>query len=285
MHFKVLVKLILFSVLVSLNTQTRAASTTPKRIVSLNVCTDQWLLLLADPEQIASITHLSHEEGASYLLEKALKYPINKGRAEDILPFKPDLVISSDYTSPNTLSLLRKLNIRVETLPIADDWESTLAGIEKMAQLVGHPERAKQIINEMQQRLKQLPVITEPKPLIASYEPNGYTVGNQSLLGQAIQQAGWQNVAELAGITNYGQLSLETMIRLKPDALIESPYRKNTWSRAEVLPQHPALRKVGINPLVINLPSAMTICAGPWSVDVAERLAKARLDLNKDSTQ
>jgi iron complex transport system substrate-binding protein len=270
---------------VSLNTQTRAASTTPKRIVSLNVCTDQWLLLLADPEQIASITHLSHEEGASYLLEKALKYPINKGRAEDILPFKPDLVISSDYTSPNTLSLLRKLNIRVETLPIADDWASTLAGIEKMAQLVGHPERAKQIINEMQQRLKQLPVITEPKPLIASYEPNGYTVGNQSLLGQATQQAGWQNVAELAGITSYGQLSLEAMIRLKPDALIESPYRKNTWSRAEVLPQHPALRKVGINPLVINLPSAMTICAGPWSVDVAERLAKARLDLNKDSTQ
>lgn len=255
------------------------AQEAPKRIVSLNVCTDQWLLLLADPEQIASITHLSHEAGASYLLDKALKYPTNKGRAEDILPFKPDLVISSDYTSPNTLSLLRKLNIRVETLPIADNWENTLTSIEKMAQIVGHPERGQTIINEMQQRLKKLPPITEPKPLIASYEPNGYTVGNQSLLGQAIQQAGWQNVAELAGIQNYGQLSLETMIRLKPDALIESPYRENTWSRAEVLPQHPALRKAGINPLVINLPSAMTICAGPWSVEVAERLVTKRIEI------
>lgn len=279
MHLSNLINILIVIYSLIFATTLYADSAKPQRIVSLNVCTDQWLLLLADPEQIASITHLSHEEGASYLLAQALKYPTNKGRAEDILPFKPDLVISSDYTSPNTLNLLRQLKIRVETLPIADNWESTLKGIERMANLMGHPERGKQVINDMQQRLKQLPPIPEHKPLIASYEPNGYTVGNESLLGQAIQQAGWQNVAELAGITHYGQLDLETMIQLKPQALIESPYRKNTWSRAELLPQHPALRKTGINPQVIHLPSAMTICAGPWSVTVAERLAQARLQL------
>ena len=279
MRLQALINIILVIFSISFSSQLMAESVMPKSIVSLNVCTDQWLLLLADPEQIASITHLSHEVGASYLLDQALKYPTNKGRAEDILPFKPDLVMSSDYTSPNTLNLLRKLKIRVETLPIADDWESTLKGIEQIAHLIGHPERGQQVINEMQQRLKQLPPIATYKPLIASYEPNGYTVGNQSLLGQAMQQAGWQNVAELVGINHYGQLSLENMIRLKPDAVIESPYRHNTWSRAEVLPQHPALRHAGINPVVIHLPSAMTICAGPWSVEVAERLAQARLQL------
>ncbi|WP_020559610.1 ABC transporter substrate-binding protein [Thiofilum flexile] len=275
-----LAKYLIVILFITLSHALKADTINPQRIVSLNVCTDQWLLLLADPEQIASITHLSHEEGASYLLAKALKYPTNKGRAEDILPFKPDLVISSAYTSPNTLNLLRQLQIRVETLPIADDWESTLKGIQQMAQLVGHPERGQAVIDEMQQRLKQLPAISDDKPIIASYEPNGYTVGNQSLLGQAIQQAGWQNAAELAGIRQYGQLDLETMIRLHPAAIIESPYRRNTWSRAEALPQHPALRKAGINPQVIQLPSAMTICAGPWSVTVAERLAQARLELS-----
>src|SRR3546814_14947848 len=41
------------------------AEAAPKRVASLNLCTDQLLLLLAAPEQIVSVTHLSHKQARS----------------------------------------------------------------------------------------------------------------------------------------------------------------------------------------------------------------------------
>ncbi|MES9929463.1 MAG: hypothetical protein ABW158_15245, partial [Candidatus Thiodiazotropha sp. 6PDIVS] len=39
----------------------------PQRVVSLNLCSDQLLLMLADPSQIASVSHLAREETSSFV--------------------------------------------------------------------------------------------------------------------------------------------------------------------------------------------------------------------------
>jgi iron complex transport system substrate-binding protein len=48
-----------------------AAEAAPRRVASLNLCTDE-LLLLARPEQIASVTHLSQQEAETPLWRQAL---------------------------------------------------------------------------------------------------------------------------------------------------------------------------------------------------------------------
>ena len=255
--------------------QSAQSASPPQRIVSTNVCADQLLMLLAAPEQIATITHLSREQGASYFYEQAAQYPLNRGQAEDILPFKPDLVIAGEYGSEHTLQLLGKLGIRVERLPIAYQFEDVYANIRRMAEWVGKPERGEQIITDMQARLAKLPPRQENAPIAAVYDPNGYTVGNATLRGQSMQMAGWRNAGELMGISSYGTASLEEMIHIAPAALIESPYTQGTWSRAEALSRHPALRSSGLHPYIIRIPSKLTICEGPWSVDVVEQLHNA----------
>ena len=60
--------LVLFSGILVLATSTFAG---PKRIASLNLCTDELLLSLADPDQIISLTWLAREESLSAFFEPA----------------------------------------------------------------------------------------------------------------------------------------------------------------------------------------------------------------------
>ena len=51
----------------------------PQKIVSLNLCTDQLLMLLADPNQIASISKIVDDPNVSFLAEKSTELKKNRG--------------------------------------------------------------------------------------------------------------------------------------------------------------------------------------------------------------
>jgi len=226
-----------------------AAASDEIGVASINLCADQLVMLLAEDSQIRSLSNLSHQEAGSYYFERAREYPVNEGNAEQILNLQPDVVIAGQYSSPHTLALLREVGLEVHILPIADSIEQMFENIESVSRWVGQED------------------------------PNGYTSGASSLRGEVIELAGFRNAASEAGIESYGKLSLEAPINLNPDALIESPYSPGTWSRAQAMSQHPALRSAGIDPQIIPIPSRMMVCAGPWTLDVIEQLDIARLEL------
>jgi len=251
----------------------------PITAASINLCADQLLLLLADKTQIKSLSNLSHEDAGSYYHERALEYPVNSGYAEQVLKQRPDVVIVGQYSKPHTVALLKNAGLRIETLPIETDVQSVLDNIALVAEWVGQSARAQQIIQELESRLAVLPAAIEPRPIAAVFDPNGYTSGENSLRGKMMELAGWRNAASIASIKSYGRLTLEALIHINPDALIESPYSPGTYSRAQAMSAHPALRDAGVNPQIIHVPSRMTVCGGPWTVDVVEQLLAERLKL------
>jgi len=248
------------------------------RVASINSCTDQMILTLAEPEQIVSLTHLSHDKAASVHREKALSYPTNTGTAEEILALEPDLVLASAYTSKYTIQLLQKAGIRVETLTIASSIEEVMSNISLAGEWLEQSEEASAIINDMKTRLAAVPAAPNTRPKAAIYDPNGYTVGNNTLRGQSLELSGWHNVATDRGVQYYGTLALESLLKLSPDILVASPYSADTWSRGQALNNHPALTQSGIQADVIHIPSAKTICGGPWTIGVIEELARTRLE-------
>lgn len=254
------------------------ADTLP-RVASINVCADQLLIELADPEQILSLTNLSQDPAASFHVERAKQYPINKGIVEEILPQQPDIVLAGPFTSRYTLQLLQNIGIRVETVSIANSMEAVIANLENVAGWIGQKERGQEITDVLRQGLAALPEPEHPLPRAAIYDPRGYTVGRASLRGEMLELAGWQNVASEKGIESYGTLELETILKLAPDVLIQSPYSADTWSRAQALNSHPALRTRGLKAPLIVIPSAQTICGGPWSLGVVHQLQDARLKI------
>ena len=54
------------------------AHAAPQKIVSLNLCTDQLLMLLADPNQIASLSKIADDPNVSFLAERSAEFKKNR---------------------------------------------------------------------------------------------------------------------------------------------------------------------------------------------------------------
>lgn len=114
----------------------------PDRVVSMNLCTDQLALALADPGQIVSLSHFATDPGMSVHWKQAEDYRANHGRAEEISILHPDLVLADTWSNPDTIRMLKTLGIRVEQLPPGTSLPEIRARITTMGRLLGHPERA-----------------------------------------------------------------------------------------------------------------------------------------------
>src|SRR3981081_1028683 len=77
------------------------------RIVSMNVCTDQLLITLADPSQIVGLSRFSRDAWQSWAADNARRYPILSGGAEDVLVLRPDIVVASLFDKRSTRELLK----------------------------------------------------------------------------------------------------------------------------------------------------------------------------------
>ena len=85
-----------------------AAEAKPRRIVSINLCADQLLLMLAGRENIVSLSYFATNPEISYMAEAAHGIPVNHGRSEEILLLRPDLVLTGPFTTRTTAALLRR---------------------------------------------------------------------------------------------------------------------------------------------------------------------------------
>jgi len=57
------------------------AQTAPLRVVSMNLCTDQLAMMLADKGQLISVSAITTDPNMSSMAEAARAYPINHAQA------------------------------------------------------------------------------------------------------------------------------------------------------------------------------------------------------------
>jgi iron complex transport system substrate-binding protein len=60
------------------------------------------------------------------------------------------------------------------------------------------------------------------------YDPPTYTMGRGTLVGEILARAGGANVVEELGIVGPGQIGIETVLALEPEAIIMPNYADNT---------------------------------------------------------
>jgi iron complex transport system substrate-binding protein len=254
-----------------------AAETAPTRVVSINLCTDQLLLMLAPPGQIAAVSHLARDPESSFMAMQAAAYPINHARLEELLALQPDLVLAGAYAEPQLLRSLKRLGIRVEQFPLTSTLTGIEADIRRLAELLGQTERGEGLIGEMQAELARIRTAPDrehwPKALF--YQPRGYTSGSQTLQDEALRLAGWRNLAAEVGIRGYAPIDLETLLLARPDRLFTSGHTVSAYSRARQQLHHPALRRLMQDPPPVEIPFKYWFCAGPMIADAVRLLAAA----------
>ena len=253
-----------------------SAIAAPQKIVSLNLCTDQLLILLADPNQIASLSKIVDDPNVSFLAEKSAGFKKNRGDAEEIFVNNPDLVVAGVYTEKATVQILQTLGIRVEIFPIEQNFDDIVKNIRKMGDLVGHSDRAKIMIDDFNQRLAKLKSGINSRPRAALYSANGYTTGAESMAGRILSAAGFKNITEEIGLSYGGVLPLETLVIMQPDIVISGEAYPG-HSRSEEILQHPALRTLK----TVTQTDAKWVCGTPAVLDAIAELQRVHPDKGK----
>lgn len=250
----------------------------PQRIASLGLCTDQVLLMLVDRSRIATVNHQAANTAVSFMADAVGDIPLNQGTAEEIIPFQPDLVISTSFASPDSVRMLRALGYRVELMPLP----TSVAGIRDMLLLAGawfgETEKAKALIAHMDATIADAQTRNRDKPLRQAiiYSPNGYTIGSDTLEHDVLLQSGYRNLAADMGISHFQQISLETLVTTAPERILIDNYAYNQNSLAYSYVNHPVVRHMIPEANRMYVPTRLRDCAGPQVADEIAWLADHR---------
>ncbi|NIZ09126.1 ABC transporter substrate-binding protein [Pseudooceanicola sp. HF7] len=252
-----------------------AAGNPPKRVVSINLCTDQLAMLLAAPGQLISVSDLAVEPRSSAMVEEARAYPINHAGAEEVWLMQPDLVLAGGYTSRATVSMLRRLGREVLEVQPAYSLADIRDRLARIGAALGREVRAEALIADFDARLEVLRAEVARSPSAAIYYANGYTTGDRTLAGEILMAAGFSNIA---GDMRGGHLPLEKLAMADPEALITgTPYPGA--SRSEAVLAHPVVQAIRDRRASHPVADRDWLCGTPYVLQAVEELAIFRKEI------
>jgi iron complex transport system substrate-binding protein len=246
----------------------------PARVVSINLCTDQLLLALADASQIAALGRFARDPGMSFLAAAAARHPLVRGTAEEVFKLRPDLVVAGAFSGRATRAMLAAHGVRVETFEPPRTIAAAKVEVERMAGLLGQAARGRALVEEIERAEAAAAARRAPTVSALAVQRRGFVSGRDTLLSDAMERAGFANAAVRLGIESIGRASLEAIVKLRPKVFVLEEAASPSEQSAAVL-NHPVLARSGIGTHAIRLPAAETACAGPGLAPLIGRLASA----------
>ena len=203
----------------------------PRRVASLNLCTDELLLALADPRQIVSVTHLAHKPEETPLWQRARRYRRNDGGLVSVAGMKPDLVLSMGGGARDRVRIAHRLGIRTLDLPFPQSLGDIKISIGRVAAALGRRDAGRQSIRDIEQLERTAP--SQPVETIW-LGGGGRTVPAHGLA------ADWMRLAGLRQRPVQGdRVSLEQLLVKPPQLLLRSDYRSGQYSNEQRWLTHP----------------------------------------------
>jgi len=253
----------------------------PRRVVSINLCTDQLAMLLLGPDRLVSVSTKAIDPGLSNMVDEARQYHINDGTAEGAIVLEPDLILAGTLRQGERTRLLESLGYRVVRVPAADSVSGGLDLITELAHTLGAEERGTAMVAAMRERLERVKTRAAKRRLRALvFQPRGGTIGAGTIVDDVLGHAGLDNVAREFGIVGAGTLNLEQIIAADPDVLIYDDDVQGGTSLAQSLLDHPALAGLRARNRSVRIPTRMWWCTGPWLIDAMELLQQSMDDVS-----
>ncbi|MDR1859738.1 MAG: helical backbone metal receptor [Bacteroidales bacterium] len=190
----------------------------PARIVSLAPALTKIVTLLGAEAQLVGVTSYCTIPSTCTAETVATTIDVNM---EKVLLLRPDLVLTSDLTSPENRRMLEKLKIKTLHFPYARSFDDLCRDVEKMGQAVGRPDRAQQITDSARRELarvrSRIPQQPRPPRIMAQIGTNPlWVVIPNTFLNDFITFAGGVNIA---ADMKSGIMTREAALARNPDVI------------------------------------------------------------------
>ena len=251
----------------------------PRRIMTVELCDDLMLLMLAPRERIASVTYLAHDAAEVLMPGVDRGIAVNQGSAEEIVRQRPDLIIGSPFSAATARRLAAAVGARVVEMPIANDFPAIRRNLRTMGGLVGEPARAEALVRRMDAVLAQLDGTRPSRPIrVVAWGGAGAVPGRGTLTDAVITAAGAVNVAAKYREGRYASFDLEELLAARPDAVLQGVGLYGGASLHDRSARHPLIHRLFAGRQV-DYPEAGYACGLPQSALAAADLRRALLRL------
>ncbi|HIP75782.1 MAG TPA: ABC transporter substrate-binding protein [Psychromonas hadalis] len=212
---------------------TFSLNTPPQRILSATLSTDHILSQLINPTRLVAVSQYVDYPSLSNITgfyEKSISR--TKGEIESMLALEPDLVFVASYSNAETVRYLLRSGIAVVRLSEFNSFADIFNNMRIIASVTDSKEQAEAIISNIETQIKtiQKQLKNKTKPRVLYYNLNGYSIGGNSLMDEAITLSGGINVAR--GVLPDGEhkISEELAISLQPDVIVMNKWVFNQAS-------------------------------------------------------
>ncbi|MEM9288207.1 MAG: ABC transporter substrate-binding protein [Pseudomonadota bacterium] len=266
----------LFGVLMLLSGGVQADEEALPRVASASLCADQYILALADPAQVTSLS--KHATGPlSAQAEKAQRFTTNRGALEEFLAMETDLVILDTHDAPQLRRVLPEFGIQVYELPQLNRFEDIFSQIKTVGGLLGQGVRAAKLTAELAARLDALQTsASAPKPIISYFRPDGGGAGSGTFVNEVLQAAGYENLQVTLGYDGWQGIPMEELIMTPPPGGITSFFDTSPESARSRFSSHPFYRKLSREEALFAVAGKYWPCSGPMLIDAVDTLVQAR---------
>lgn len=249
----------------------------PQRIVSMNPCVDAVLMEIADPKQIAAISHYSHDPRAtSIALERALSYPAVSGSAEDVIGARPDLVIAGPHVSIQTIAALQRLGIPLMQVTVPESVAENKAQITNIAQRIGRSRAGEALNVRIDNAILANRWNAGPIPALI-WQGRGLVPGKGTLADELMSNTGFHNISGDMNLKKWDILPLEGLLTHPPVVLLAGQTNMGAGSGdGNRMLTHPVLVRASKHIKIVKYSSNLLHCGGPVIIRSVERLAAIR---------
>lgn len=195
----------------------------PRRIVAGSVLSAEVLLSICPPERIAAIHETAKDPMFCAVADQVAAFPRHTGPdPEEIISYRPDLVITDSFTRAETQTLLEEAGVtvvRTGMFTTLEDLENNMRGI---GYVTGLDAEVEELIEGMRDRLAEVAAGAEGRRNWRLLDLNAamYSSGTGSTLDDILAHVGARNVAAENGVGEYLRVDIERVLDWDPDVLI-----------------------------------------------------------------
>lgn len=276
--------------LVALASVAATAAEPARRIVSTAPSITETLFALDLGDHVVGVSRYCHYPPRVLTLRKVGSFL--EPDIEAIARLSPDLVVLHPLAT-GAEERLQALHLRTVSVEFGG-LDSIYAGLGRIAEAAGVPERAPKLRARIEQALARTRAQAAKKPhpkvlLIVGRRPGALAdmvaVGPSSYLSTLLEIAGGVNALSDADLPEYPHIALESVLRLHPDVIIDTGDMGDTDADRErsaranqaLWRSSRLLKDAGITRIYTSTTDALVV-PGPRVTDVAEWMRKLLQD-------